>query len=291
MLKLLLIFSIAILLPTTTTKASEIPDLNDAEVFFFQQKEVEVPIIMYHLITERPKYIGKHGITPTELEKDLIYLKENDYNTIIMQDLIDFVERGKKLPKKPIILTFDDGNFSDYSYLLPLLQKYEMKAVLAIIGEATDRYTKVIDKNPKVKISNMAWQHIQELHNSGHCEIQSHGYNVHGRGGSGKKRSESMEAYHSRLSADLIKLQNACEAHLGWQPNTFVYPLGIVSEGSRQVLENLGIVASLGCEEGINIVRQGDKDCLFKMHRYNRPTGRNVENILTHMKKTVGYSQ
>ena len=286
MLKLLLILSLAILIPATTTKASEVQDLNDTEVFFFQQKEVEVPIIMYHLITERPKYIGKHGITPTELEKDLIYLKENDYTTIIMQDLIDFVERGKKLPQNPIILTFDDGNFSDYSYLLPLLQKYEMKAILAIIGEATDRYTNVLEKNPKAKISNMAWQHVQELHNSGLCEIQNHGYNVHGKGGSGKKRSESAEAYHTRLSADLLKLQNACEAHLGWLPNTFVYPLGIVGAGSRQVLESLGMVASLGCEEGINIVRQGDKDCLFNMHRYNRPTGRNVESILNKMKKS-----
>jgi len=271
--------------PVFATPPQEANDLDDTEVFFFRQKEVEVPIIMYHLITEKPKYIGKYGVTPTEVEKDLVYLKENGYTTIVMQDLVNFVERGDRLPKKPIMLTFDDGNSSDYYYLLPLLQKHEMKAVLAIIGEVTDRYTNEIEKNSKAKFPNLTWVQVKELHESGLCEIQSHGYNVHGKLGSGKKKSENITAYQTRLLADLQKLQDACEAHLGHIPNTFVYPLGIVSEGSRQVLENLGMVASLGCEEGISIVRQGDKDCLFKMRRYNRPSGKTVESILNrHMK-------
>jgi len=252
----------------------------DTEVFFFREKEVEVPIIMYHLITEKPKYIGKYGVTPLELAKDLEYLKENDYTTVVMQDLIDFVERGKRLPKKPIMLTFDDGNYSDYKYLFPLLQEYKMKAVVAILGDVTDRYTNDAADNPNGKYPNMTWPQIKELHESGIVEIQSHSYNLHGRGGSGNKKGESAEAYHARLTANLKKLQEACQVHLGYVPNTFVYPLGAVGKGSRQILEDMGMKASLGCEEGINIVRQGDKDCLFKMRRYNRPSGTSIEKIL-----------
>jgi len=288
MRKFFMLFAIAMFIYHTPVFAHPTPeaqDLDDAQVFFFREKEVEVPIIMYHLITERPKYIGKYGVTPIEIEKDLVYLKENGYTTIVMQDLIDFVERGKKLPKKPIVLTFDDGNASDYNYLFPLLKKYKMKAVLAIIGDVTDRYTNDAENKPKAKFPNLTWPEIKELHESGLCEIQSHGYNVHGKGGSGNKKSESADAYHSRLTADLKKLQSACAAHLDWVPNTFVYPLGIIGKGSRQILEDLGMVASLGCEEGINIVRQGDKDCLFNMHRYNRPSGKTVESILKRMEK------
>jgi len=280
--KLLALICATILICQTAFAAlpQDIKDFDDTEVFFFRAKKEEVPIIMYHLITEKPKYIGKYGVTPADVEQDLIFLKENGYTTVVMQDLIDFVERGDNLPKKPIVLTFDDGNSSDYNYLLPLLQKHDMKAVLAIIGEATDRYTKDIAKNPKAKYPNLTWPQIQELHKSGMCEIQSHGYNVHGSRGSGKKKGESADAYHSRLTADLKKLQDACQTHLDYVPNTFVYPLGIVSDGSRRVLEELGMVASLGCEEGINEVIQGEKDCLFKMHRYNRPSSRTVESIL-----------
>ena len=259
-----------------TTHAQDL----DSEVFFFRDKEVEVPIIMYHLITERPKYIGKYGITPTELEKDLQFLEENGFTTVVMQDLINFVTNGRRLPKKPIVLTFDDGNSSDYEYLYPLLKKYDKKAVLAIIGEATDRCTNNAEDNPKSKLPNMTWGQIRELHESGYCEIQSHGYNMHGKGGSGNRRGESGDAYGTRLSTDLMKLQDACEAHLGYMPNTFIYPLGVVGKGSREIIESLGMMASLGCEEGVNTVRQGDRDCLFKMHRYNRPSGKSIESIL-----------
>ena len=268
------------LLPAIATNAETLPEPDGAEVFFFRTKEVDVPIIMYHMITEKPKYIGKYGVTPAEVEADLVYLKENGYTTVHMQDLADFVERGDRLPKKPIVLTFDDGNSSDYTYLFPLLQKHDMKAVLAIIGEVTDRYTNDNAKNSKGKYPNLTWQQIKEMHESELLEIQSHGYDLHGRRGSGKKKGESPDAYNARLSADLKKLQDVCYTQLGHVPNTFIYPLGIVSEGSRQVLENLGMVASLGCEEGVTVVRQGDKDCLFKMHRYNRPSGKSVQSIL-----------
>ena len=257
---------------------------NDTEVFFFKAKEVDVPIIMYHLVTENSKYIGKYGVSPTELEEDLKYLKKNGYNTIVMQDLIDFVEKGKKLPKNPILLSFDDGNSSDYRYLLPLLQQYKMKAVIAIIGEAVDRCTKDSEGNPTGKYPNLTWTQVAELHKSGIVEVQSHGYNVHGKRGSGKNHGEDAQAYHARLLADLTKLQQSCETHLGYVPNTFIYPLGIISDGSREVLEELGFVASLSCLEGVNKIRQGDKDCLFSLKRYNRPSGQSLESLLKTMK-------
>jgi len=244
---------------------------------------VEVPVIMYHLITERSKYIGKYGITPKELASDLQYLKENGYTTVFMRDLIDFVQNGKPLPSKPIVLTFDDGNFSDYEYLYPALKAYDMKAVLAIIGSAADKCTEMYDAEPKGRYPNLTWAQIKELHASGYFEIQSHGYDMHGRAGSGEKKGESLQNYHARFYDDLKKLQGLCDTHLGHVPTTFVYPLGIIGKESRVVLEKLGMAASLSCQEGINILRQGDGDALFKMHRYNRPSGTTIGSLLDKM--------
>ena len=274
--------AIGLLSHTAYAQAPEVP--LEQNVFYPQAEaapeEVSLPIIMYHLITEKPKYIGKYGVTPAEVEQDLAYLKAAGFTTVFMADIINFVHKGEPLPPKPILLTFDDGNASDFTYLLPLLQQYDMKAVLAIIGDATDKYTADSKKNTKAKYPNLTWEQVQALHGSGHIEVQSHGYNVHGKLGSGKKSGEGQEAYHKRLLADLMQLQAACEANLSYLPNTFVYPLGIVGQNSRAVLEELGMEASLGCEEGINTLRQGHVDCLFKMHRYNRPSGKTVESIL-----------
>ena len=266
--------------PTPTPNAPETNDIDDTEVFFRREKETLVPIIMYHLVTENSRYVGKFGIRPSELEDDLKYLKENGYNTIVMQDLINFVEEGKRLPKNPIILTFDDGNSSDFNYLFPLLKEYKMKAVISIIGKAVDKNTEEHAKYPAGKFPNLTWAQVKEMHDSGIIEVQNHGYNVHGSAGSGKLKRESADAYHQRLLADLTKLQDRCEEHLGAKPTTFCYPLGVISKGSYAVLEEMGFKASLSCQEGINIIKNGEKECLFKLNRNNRPSGKSIEKVL-----------
>jgi len=255
-------------------------ETDETEVFFRRQKEANVPIIMYHLVTENSRYIGKYGIRPSQLEEDLKYLRDNGYNTVVMQDLIDFVVDGKRLPANPVVLTFDDGNSSDYKYLFPLLKQYEMKAVICIIGSAVDKMTEEHAKYPKGRYPNLNWAQVVEMHESGLLEVQSHGYNVHGKAGSGRLKRESEGEYHSRLAADLTKLQGLCEEHLGYKPNTFCYPLGVISKESRAVLEELGFVASLSCQEGINVITYEDKACLFKLNRNNRPSGRSIEDVL-----------
>ncbi|MCL2500508.1 MAG: polysaccharide deacetylase family protein [Defluviitaleaceae bacterium] len=265
--------------PLTVT-AEEYEDLDDAAVFFKRDKEADVPIIMYHLVTEKNKYIGKYGITPKELEADLNFLKDNGYKTVVMEDLIAFVQRGKRLPKKPIVLTFDDGNTGDLNYVMPLLEKYKMKAVFSVIGEATDKFTKQHAANPKGKFPNLTWPQIKEMYDSGRCEIQSHGYNVHGRGGAGKRNGESTEAYHARLRADLQRLQNLCHEHLDFIPTTFTYPLGVISKEAQAVLEELGFVATLSCQEGMNRLKQGDPACLLRLKRSNRPGGKPIGILL-----------
>jgi len=267
----------------TTNPAEEPPD--EAEVFFRREKEAHVPIIMYHLVTDNKRHIGKWGITPADLRADLEYLKANGYNTVVMQDLINFVEKGKKLPENPIVLTFDDGNTSDYTYLYPLLQEFDMKAVICIMGAATDNFTAEQAKNPKAKHPHMTWDQVKELHKSGHFEVQSHGYDVHGRNGAGKQLRESAEAYHQRLLADLKKMQDLCEEHLGVRPSTFCYPLGVISKGSQEVLEEIGFVASLSCQEGMNTLKRGEMECLVKLNRVNRANGRSIGGILEKLKK------
>jgi len=281
----------AININTTDTNTTNInttdTDTNspDTDAFFRKDKDAQVPIIMYHMITENRRYIGKYGISPSELKSDLEYLKNNGYNTIVMEDLINFVKKGKSLPKNPIILTFDDGNFSDYKYLFPLLQEYDMKAVISIIGKVTDKITVQHAENPTATYPNLTWPQVIQMQKSGLVEVQSHGYDLHGRAGSGKLRRESDNAYHQRLKADLQKLQDLCQEHLGSTPSTFCYPLGIISKGSHAVLDELGFVASLSCQEKMNHVKQGDDSCLLKLNRVNRASGRCIASILDELEQ------
>ena len=245
--------------------------------------EVEVPIIMYHLVTERDKYIGKYGIRPAALEADLQYLAAQGYTTVLMADVIAFVQNGTALPAKPIVLTFDDGNTGDILYVLPLLEKYDARAVVSIIGEATDKYTKEQAEKPGYKFPNMTWDEVRTLHESGRVEIQSHGYDMHGKLGAGIRGGEGAEAYHARLKADLEKLQERIIAEVGFVPTTFTYPLGVISKGAQAVLEEVGFAASLSCQEGMNVLTVGDEVKLFNLMRSNRPANKNIGALLEAM--------
>ena len=285
----LFLFSVAMALVPVQVKASPAEETTkDDSALFQQEKEARVPIIMYHLVTENSRYVGKYGIRPAELKSDLQYLKDNGYNTVTMADLINFVKKGQPLPKNPIVLTFDDGNSSDHEFLFPLLKEFNMKAVISILGKTTDEITKKKAENPNARYPNLAWGQVIELHKSGIVEVQSHGYDVHGKAGSGKLKRESDAAYHQRLLADLQKLQERCQEHLGEKPNTFCYPLGVISKGSQAVLEELGFVASLSCQEGMNIITQGDEDGLFKLMRVNRASGRSIGSILEKLNRDEG---
>ena len=95
---------------------------------------IKLPILMYHSIVKNEDRSGEYVITPIELEKDLLYLKQNGYTTVFVNDVIRYVKRGGELPEKPIILSFDDGTYNYREYLLPLLEKYDMKATVSIVG-------------------------------------------------------------------------------------------------------------------------------------------------------------
>ena len=266
-----------------TVEASEALDEPEGEALASAGKKdkVEVPILMYHSILRSTNTHGNYIITEAAFEADLKFLKDNGYTTVVMQDLIDYVYDGKELPKKPIVLTFDDGYSNNFIYAFPLLEKYNSKAVLSIIGYYTDLYTKTPDENPSY--SHVTWDNIKEMKKSGLVEIQNHSYNLHttdkGRNGTKKKRGESQAEYRAMLTSDLGKLQDQFKANVGYTPTTFTYPFGSVSNASFDIIKEMGFKASLSCESGMNTVSR-DPECLYMMKRYLRTPKKSAESLL-----------
>lgn len=234
---------------------------------------IEVPIIMYHSILKDSSRSNKYTITPTVLEEDLKYIKSNGYKTITISDLISYVYDDKTLPSKPIILTFDDGYYNNYGYLYPLLEKYDMKAVISIVGSYTDKFSETDEAN--LNYGYLRWKDVKELISSGRLEFQNHTYNLHnnthGRIGAKKKKGESDDNYKKILEEDINKLQNEFKENTGYLPTCFTYPFGGISNSSIDIIKELGFKASLSCEEGINKITK-NPNSLYLLKRYNRPS-------------------
>lgn len=95
-------------------------------------KTTKTMILMYHMISKNAEHINTYCISPEDFEKDIKYLKKNNY-VFAFPDEIEQV-KNENPGKNIAVLTFDDGYSSDYNLVLPILERYDAKATFFIIG-------------------------------------------------------------------------------------------------------------------------------------------------------------
>lgn len=90
-----------------------------------------IPVLMYHSV----KYEKDNPVRiPVEKFKEQMkYLKDNGYTTLSLDELYDFLENNKPIPKKSVVLTFDDGYKDNYESAYPILKEYGFKATIFMI--------------------------------------------------------------------------------------------------------------------------------------------------------------
>lgn len=252
-----------------------------SEVTAQEREGIKVPIIMYHSILKDEAMWGDYVLSPIEPEKDIVYLKNNGYEAVFVSQLIDYVENGTELPEKPVIISFDDGDYNNLTYVLPLLKKYSFKATISIVG----KYSEIAceEAEPSPSYSYLDWEDIKKLHESGYIEIANHTYDMHsleGRQGSTMNKGESYEDYRQAFYNDAFKTQHLLEDNCGFSPEVYTYPYGLNCDASRHLVKSCGFKASLGVEEKMNYICRGDSDCLYDMYRYNRPSYISTEEFM-----------
>lgn len=244
------------------------------------KEEVFLPIIMYHSILKDKNLQNDYTISPTLFENDLKYLTDNGYTTVTVEDLINYVYHGRDLPDRCIMLTFDDGYYNNYYYAYPLLKKYKCKAVISPIASMTEKFTQTQDIS--VTYGHISDDNIIEMVNSGYVEIQNHSYDMHTltpRKGVSKKRGESAEDYKNAITSDITKAQNYLENVTCKKPSCFVYPFGAKSDGTEEIVRELGFVCTMTCTEEPNVITR-DKESLFELGRYRRDGKESMEKLM-----------
>ena len=249
---------------------------------FAAEDERQLPIVMYHHVTEKAKRAGKYVIKADELRRDLEYIEKKGYTTVCVQDLIDFVDGKKQLPEKIVMITFDDGFESVMELAQPILKEKKMRAVLSVVGSITESYSQNGDRN--VNYAYLGWDELSELQESGDFEIQNHTYDMHnlnkaGRKGMARKSGESPVDYENALTSDLMRMQQLLEGRSKIKATAVAYPFGSYSNHTLDIVKKLGFRASLVCEERVNKITRSNSDCLYNLGRYNRPSGKSTESF------------
>lgn len=260
-------------------------DLCAVETVKNADNDVLVPIIMYHSLLKDTSLQNDYTISPTLFEEDLKYLKNNNYTSITVEDLIDYVYNDKALPEKCIMLTFDDGYYNNYYYAFPLLKKYEYKAVISPIASMTEFYTQ--HNEVSVNYGHISVDNIKEMVQSGFVEIQNHSYDMHRlkpRIGVNKKSGEAFESYKSNVENDIMTAQNYLKDNAGISPQCFVYPFGAKCEDTEKIIEELGFKCTLTCTEEPNYISKSEES-LINLGRYRRDNGESMEALMNRINK------
>ncbi|MBR1383811.1 MAG: polysaccharide deacetylase family protein [Ruminococcus sp.] len=233
---------------------------------------LKVPIIMYHNISSREDLWGDYVISPQLFEEDMIYLKNEGYEAITVNELIMHQKYGTELPQKPVIITLDDGQLSSLTKALPIIKKHDLKMTVSVVGSYAAAAME--QASPDDNTDYLDDKDINALRESGVCEIACHSYDMHSlddRRGVLRNKGESFERYRSAFLGDILKVQNFFNDKCGFKANVFCYPYGFYDSAAQKVVKSAGFEAALTCEEGINIIT--DEQSLYTLKRFNRPYG------------------
>ena len=242
---------------------------------------VTLPVVMYHHISEDVSRLGPYVISPEELESDLAYLTGRGYTSVTAEDLIAWTEGRFAMPEKPVMLTFDDGYESTFVYAQPILARYGMRGVTAVIGSVAQQYSETEDHH--LAYSHLSWETLGLMAKAGVFELECHTWDMHRlspRRGCAPMEGESDADYRAALSEDLTRFQEEFSRKLGLRADVLVMPYGAYTNTTLEIAEKLGFRCAFTCEEKINQLT-GSPDELMRIGRYNRPSGPDSEEFFS----------
>ncbi len=181
----------------------------------------EVPVLCYHHIrnfsASQSESMKSYSVTPENFAAQMKALHDSGYQTILPAQLYDYLVYDAPLPPKPIMLSFDDTQESQYSIGAAEMDKYGFKGVFFIMTISINR--------PRY----MSKEQIKKLSDNGH-EIAAHTWDHH------MVTKYSGEDWNVQLQ----KPQQQLEEITGKPVKYFAYPFGLWNQAAFPEFKSRG---------------------------------------------------
>lgn len=198
-----------------------------------------VCILMYHSIGYEKN--NRLRIPQQQFKEQMKYIKDNGYTTLTLQQLYNFFVENKPIPKKSVVITFDDGYLDNYEYAYPILKEFSLKATIFVTANT-------IDKNN----GYMTSKQLKELQGNG-IDIESHTFN----------HEELNNLSYEKQLKTLKESKEVLEKILDKKVNYIAYPFGKYNEDTIRTMKNAGY--TMGFTTGGKIARKDDG--IYTLHR------------------------
>lgn len=176
-----------------------------------------ITILMYHKIGEPPpgSKLKKLWVSSDMFRQQMTYLQKNGYTPILFKDIYACWDKQTPLPKKPVLITFDDGYANNYELAAPILKNFGFPATLFVVVQTVGWDNKWHDPASETRIPMVSWAQLKEMKAAG-WEIGSHTMN--------HPRLPKIEL--KNVSIEMEKSRAVITEFLGECPDTFAYPYG-----------------------------------------------------------------
>lgn len=178
-------------------------------------------VLMYHSIGGSAEFFT---VKPEEFEKQMAYLVEHKFNVISVSTLSALLVAKQAIPRKTIIITFDDGYADNYYQAWPVLKKYHLSVDIFLI---TDRVSGTNTTRRGNTFPMLNWEQIREMEDSGLVKFYPHSHSHP------KLPSLSPET----VAEEILTSRKILEEQLGGERNIFAYPYGQSSPEAVQILQ------------------------------------------------------
>ena len=214
-----------------------------------RDKNIDVPILTYHKVDD---VVDPLSVPPAEFEQQMKYLQENGYHSISPDQLTAYLNYGRPLPDRPVMITFDDGYVDNYVNAYPILKKYDFTATVFIV-------TGLISQDKRF----MNWDQVREMQND-RFVFASHSVT----------HTPLNQLGPEGLRRELMESSAAMERQLGKKPRYFAYPTGDYSAKIEEQVKLAGYRAAFTIRYG----QAGIKSSPYALERI--PIFRSQQNLV-----------
>lgn len=190
-------------------------------------------ILMYHSIGDNREFFT---VSEKEFDRQMTYLKENDFHVISAVDLIEIVENNLLIPDKTVVITFDDGYQDNFRNAFPILNKHRFPATIFV---STANIGKMVMARSGTELAILSIDEIIEMDKSGLISFGSHAHDHI------KLTSLDKVEINKQLSVSKKILENI----LNNEQIFIAYPSGRVNDEVKDVAKEY-FRAGFGVEKG-----------------------------------------
>jgi len=186
-----------------------------------------VPILCYHNLGPQSK--GRLLLGAAQFEQQMRYLKAQGYRVISLSDFLDWMQLKRQLPKRAVVITFDDGYRAFREYAYPVLKELGFPATLFV-------YTDYVGAGRNA----LSWDELKTLAAEG-FDIQAHSKT---HADLRRAPGESDAQYSGRMQTELGEPLRLFQRQLGRSSQLLAYPYGRVDDDLLVKVKEHGYTAA-----------------------------------------------